>query len=246
MASLGSILIADDEDTFRQSTAYLLQQRGYRCDSAADGHEALELFRQNHYDLLIADIHMPGNDDLGLVRRAQQVVGGTPAILVTGYPSLETATRSVPLPVVAYMTKPVDIDELCGNVEAVMGQSRTRRLVEKTHETMETSARELREVMQNLGGSTKAGGRARLAGSLESASIRLAECYQAVHRLHASLTGAETAVDPCRVLKCSRLEVLEDVVREGIGTIERTKNSFKSKELGTLRRRLIEVLGHSR
>ena len=246
MASFGSILIADDEDTFRQATAYLLQKRGYACDCASDGHEALSLFRHNHYDLLVADIHMPGNEDLGLIRRAQQVTGGTPAILVTGYPSVETATKSVPLPVVAYLTKPVDIEELCGNVEAVMGQSRTRRLAESTHEALESAARELREVMQNLGSSEKADRQARLAGNLEVVTVRLAECYQAVHRLHASLTGAEIAADPCRVLKCRRLEKLETVVREGIATIERTKNSFKSKELGALRGRLVNVLGQSR
>ena len=246
MASFGSILIADDEDTFRQSTAYLLQKRGYTCDCAADGHEALDLFRQNHYDLLVADIHMPGNDDLGLIRRAQQIAGGMPVILVTGYPSVETAAKSVPLPVVAYLTKPVDIEELCGNVEAVMGQSRTKRLVESTHEALESAARELREVMQNLGSSKKAEGRARLAGNLEQVTEHLAECYQAVHRLHASLTGAEIAADPCRVLKCRRLERLEAVVRDGIDTIERTKKSFKSKELGALRGRLVDVLGQSK
>lgn len=246
MASFGSILIADDEDTFRQSTAYLLQKRGYTCDCAADGHEALDLFRKNHYDLLVADIHMPGNDDLGLIRRAQQITGGMPVILVTGYPSVETATKSVPLPVVAYLTKPVDIEELCGNVEAVMGQSRTKRLVQSTHEALESVARELRDVMQDLGSSKKAEGRARLAGNLEQVTVRLAECYQAVHRLHASLTGAEIAADPCRVLKCRRLERLEAVVREGIATIERTKTSFKSKDLGALRGRLVDALGQSK
>lgn len=246
MATLGSILIADDEDTFRQSTAYLLEQRGYLCDCAADGHEALGMFRKNHYDLLVADIHMPGNDDLGLIRRAQEMTGGMPVILVTGYPSVETATRSVPLPVVAYLTKPVDFDELCGNVEAVMGQSRTKRLAEKTLEAMEAGVRELSEVVQDLGGAPKLNARARLAGSLESTTMRLGECYQAVHRLHASITGAEAAADPCRVLKCTRLETLEAAVRDSIATIERTRNSFKSKELGTLRRRLNDVLGQSR
>jgi DNA-binding NtrC family response regulator len=243
MTALGSILIADDEDTFRQSTAYLLQQRGYQCDCAADGQEALGLFRENQYDLLVADIHMPGNDDLGLIRQAQEVTGGVPAILVTGYPCVETATRSVPLPVVAYLTKPVDFEELCGNVESVMGRSRTKRLAEKTLETMEASVRELRDVTQDLSGSTESGRRAHLASSLELTTMRLAECYQAVHRLHASLTGGEMAVDPCRVLKCSRLELLEAAVRDGIAVIEKTRNSFKSKELGTLRRRLVEVLG---
>ena len=193
--------------------------------------------------MLVADIHMPGNDDLGLIRRAQEISGGVPAILVTGYPCVETATRSVPLPVVAYLTKPVDFDELCGNVESVMGRSRTTRLAEKTLETMEATVRELRDMTQGLSGSTELGTRAHLASSLELTSMRLAECYQAVHRLHASLTGAETAVDPCRVLKCSRLESLEAAVRDAIAVIERTRNSFKSKDLGALRRRLAEILG---
>ena len=246
MATLGSILIADDEDTFRQSTAYLLEQRGFECDCASDGPEALGMFRQNHYDLLVADIHMPGNDDLGLIRRVQEETGGMPVILVTGYPCVETATRSVPLPVVAYLTKPVDFEHLCAEVEKVMEQSRTRQLAEKTLETMEASAGEIRDVMEHLGGTTKLARSVRLAGTLESTTMSLGACYQAVHRLHASLTGAEMAVDPCRALKCSRLEALESVVRESIATIEQTKNSFKSKELGTLRRRLKGVLGQSK
>lgn len=242
MTALGSILIADDEDTFRQSTAYLFRQRGYQCDCAADGQEALGLFAENHYDLLVADIHMPGNDDLGLIRRAQATTGGVPVILVTGYPCLETATRSVPLPVVAYLTKPVDFEELCSNVEGVMGQSRTKRLAERTMETMEVTVRELHAVTQDLGGSTELGRRAHLASNLELTATRLAECYQAVHRLHASLMGGEMAVDPCRELKCSRLKLLEGAVREGIAAIERTRHSFKSKELGALRRHLARVL----
>jgi len=246
MKTLGSILIADDEDTFRQSTAYLLEQRGYRCDCAADGRAALELFQQNHYDLLLADIHMPGNKDLGLIRRAQQVTGGMPVILVTGYPSVETATSSVPLPVVAYLTKPVDLEELCENVAAVMDQSRTKRLAGTTLETMEATVGKLRELVEDLGGPTKLDTRARLAGSLESTTRHLAECCQAVHRLQASFTGSEAAGDSCRQAKCSRLDTLESAVRESIAAIERTKNNFKSKELGDLRRRLKNVLAQPR
>jgi len=242
MAVLGSILIADDEETYRNSTVYLLQQRGFACDGAADGEKALRLMRENRYDLLIADIRMPGNDDLELIHSAQEVTGGIPVILVTGYPSVETAARSVPLPVVAYMTKPVDFDELCANVEAVMDRSHTKHLATKTLEAMEASVRDLREVIHALGGPSKLEGRARLAENLDAAMMRLAECYQAVHGLHASLTRGGAVTDPCRVLKCSGLECLEAAVRDSIAVIEQTKNSFKSKELGGLRRRLREVL----
>ena len=127
-----------------------------------------------------------------------------------------------------------------------MSQSRTKQLALKALESMDASAQELRDVIQDLGGATKLETRARLANSLESTTVRLAECYQTVHRLHASITGAETVADPCRVLKCSRLESLESAIQEGIDTIERTRTSFKSRELGTLRRRLKDVLGQSK
>ncbi len=243
MTQLGSILIADDEDTFRQSTAYLLQERGYRCDCAADGTEALRLVREKDYDLLVADIKMPGNDDLNLVRRAQELTGGTPVILVTGYPSIDTATRSVPLPVVAYLTKPVDFEELCSNVEAVMLRSRTKRLGDRTIKCMKNCADELHEAIRDLSAMGQPEGLAGLVGSLETTGRSLAECYHAVHRFHVSLAGKNAAIDPCRVLDCSRLKILERAVQESIDVIGRTKNSFKSKELGTLRRHLKGVMG---
>lgn len=54
------ILIADDEETFRLSTAALLEREGYRCDCAMDAEEAGKLLSGSH-DLLISDIRMSGN-----------------------------------------------------------------------------------------------------------------------------------------------------------------------------------------
>ncbi len=246
MEHLGTILIADDEETFRQSTAYLLRQRGYRCDSAADGFEALDMLHAGGYDLLVADIKMPGNDDLGLVQKVQETTGGLPVILVTGYPSVETATLSVPLPVVAYLTKPIGFEDLVGHVKGVMDRSRTKRLAEKTLEMVEACGGRLRELVQSLGGARKLEGRVHLAENLEAATMSLAECCQAVHRLHASVAGGRTTGDACRLHNCSRLKALESAVQEAIDTIERTKNSFKSKELGGMRHRLEQVLGQSK
>lgn len=246
MEHLGAILIADDEETFREATAYLLRQQGYRCDSAADGFEALDMLQAGGYDLLVADIKMPGNDDLGLVQKVQEVTGGLPVILATGHPSVETATRSVPLPVVAYLTKPVAFEELLRYVDSVMERAGTKRLARRTLESMEACADKLREMLHDLGRAAKADGRTRLAASLEETAMSLAEGYHAVQRLHVSLAGAGAKSDPCRLLGCSRLDALESAVHEGIDTIEKTKNSFKSKELGSLRRTLQQVLERSK
>ena len=54
------VLLADDEDTFRLSTVALLEDEGYRCDSAGDIEEASRVLSDSH-DVLISDIRMPGN-----------------------------------------------------------------------------------------------------------------------------------------------------------------------------------------
>ncbi|MCI0692942.1 response regulator [candidate division KSB1 bacterium] len=62
---------------------------------------------KNRYDLLIADIKMPGNDELEFIEEPPAIAEGLPVILVTGYPSLNTAIKSTRLHVAGYMMKPL-------------------------------------------------------------------------------------------------------------------------------------------
>src|SRR5689334_4884686 len=99
----GHILIADDEQTFLDSTADLLRREGYQVQCAPDAPSAVALLRQNSFDLLIADINMPGNPDLELISEVRRSATGLPVILVTGYPSTKTAIHAVQLAVVSYL-----------------------------------------------------------------------------------------------------------------------------------------------
>ncbi len=112
MSQTGRILVADDQATFLESTVDLLREEGYECDGAADAFIAEKLVRQKRYDLLIADIKMPGNMRLELISKLREIAEGLPVILVTGYPSLDTAIKSTRLLVVGYLLKPVNFDEL--------------------------------------------------------------------------------------------------------------------------------------
>ena len=112
LARRGRILIADDEETFLQSTADLLRGEGYECTCASDAKTTVEKLRKKKYDLLIADIKMQGNSDLQLIKNLPEIVGRMPVILVTGYPSLSSAVQSITLPVVGYLIKPFEFTEL--------------------------------------------------------------------------------------------------------------------------------------
>jgi len=68
MAELARIVIADDDEAFFHSTAELLSGRGYNCCYAASVGAARDLLAEGDVSVLIADITMPGNQELELVR----------------------------------------------------------------------------------------------------------------------------------------------------------------------------------
>ncbi len=112
MDDSGRILIADDEDLFREATVEVLREEGYACDGAADAYAAAALLQQKEYDLIIADIRMPGNEDLAFFKRLQEARSETPVVVVTGYPGLDAAFPAARLSVAAFLAKPVDMDAL--------------------------------------------------------------------------------------------------------------------------------------
>ena len=110
------ILIADDEETFRESTSAILADAGYACSSARDAVEAERLL-ENGFDLLLADVRMPGNAQLELLEVVAKRHPDLPVVVVTGYPTVGTAIESFRLSIVDYLIKPVDLDELKRAVE---------------------------------------------------------------------------------------------------------------------------------
>ncbi len=106
----------DDEDTFRESTRVLVEQAGYTCDAAANTAAAEDMIRDTEYALVISDIRMPTNDNLEFVRRLAQEANGIPVILVTGYPTLETAVAAIDLSVGGYLVKPFEIEDLLNQI----------------------------------------------------------------------------------------------------------------------------------
>ena len=77
------ILIADDEETFRESTVEILAEAGYSCSAARDAAEAESLL-ENGYDLLLADVRMPGNAHLEFLENVSRRHPELPVLVITG------------------------------------------------------------------------------------------------------------------------------------------------------------------
>jgi DNA-binding NarL/FixJ family response regulator len=129
-AGSGNILLADDDALISAPLCKLLSGNGYRVTCVENGWEAAKLLAENEYDLLITDIRMPGNTALDMLR--VHPVRGTqlPVIVITGYPTVESAIDALRLSVVDYLCKPFEPEALLGSVARAVARKRALRTVQ--------------------------------------------------------------------------------------------------------------------
>lgn len=238
MVDAGSILLVDDEETFRESTGRLLQRQGYDCVCAGDGEGAVKALQERRFNLMIADIRMPGNPDLRVVRAAGEIDGQMPVVLVTGYPSTETAVRGIHLSVVAYVTKPVDFDELLGHVRPAIHRCWSRWSLAAVRERLQTCLADLTAAeSQPLPRTGKH------KESVSLATIRtLAACLSELLTRGAA-SGVEWSSNLCQLLDCPQQPGHRQAIVHAIDVLRQTKETFKSKALAELRTNLEDLLG---
>jgi DNA-binding response OmpR family regulator len=231
--SQGRILLADDEPTFLNSTADLLRREGYECDTVSDGVAAMARVEANPYDLLITDLEMPGNSDLGLVRAIAAARGGLPVLVITGVPSVRSAMACVELPVAAYLLKPVVFSDLLPRVETAVSRFRSWQAMQQAEQRLTEWRRDYEHISTGTNGPGN-GIDVFLSLTLRNVMGSLTDLQQ----LGRALSGKPVSQHPCQLLNCPRGAQLQEAVRETIRVLEETKHAFKSKALGELRHKL--------
>jgi excisionase family DNA binding protein len=116
------VLVADDEASIRDLLAKALALAEYEVDTAADGRAALERLRLQNYDLLIADLRMPGMDGLSVIRDARRYNSALKVIIITGYSSESSAIDAVNLGVTGYLTKPFRVPQVLAAAARALGE----------------------------------------------------------------------------------------------------------------------------
>jgi len=238
MSESGRILIADDEKMFLDVTAKMLRREGYECACAHDGAAAAGMLRDGDYDLLIADIRMPGNPELELIQDLPPTAQGMPVIVVTGFPSLNSAIVSVHLPVVAYLVKPVDFHQLKARVKAAITETRLNRSLRSSAQRLHEWSEQVRSGHDAWTSPSKSAFTGETSAYLDLAFANIIYILSDVKHLTAALTGEDSANKACRMFDCPRLDALTRGLRHAVRVLDQTKHAFKSKQLGELRKGL--------
>ncbi|MEN8693138.1 MAG: sigma 54-interacting transcriptional regulator [Desulfobacterales bacterium] len=110
------ILVVDDEESIRFTFEAFLSEEGYTVSSAADCGEGIALLREKDIALVFADIILPDRSGIELLKTAREVDPNVPVIMITGAPSVDTATESLRIGAFDYIVKPIRQDSLMRSV----------------------------------------------------------------------------------------------------------------------------------
>ncbi|MFY9705720.1 MAG: response regulator, partial [Desulfobacterales bacterium] len=136
-----SILIVEDDPDVRAMLTRTLGCGGYVVDSAADGSEALDKFRDNRFNLVITDVRLPQMNGLQLLGEIKQAEPHVPVIVITGYGSVQNAVEAMQGGASDYLLKPFSNEALQAAISRAGIVSQERSSVRPDRGTLATERR---------------------------------------------------------------------------------------------------------
>ena len=124
MDDRAKILVIDDEEIVRLS--YLRSLNGPHCKvtAALDGEQGLDSMEREPSDVVLLDLRMPGMDGITVLRKIKEKWPECEVIVITGYPSIESAKEAVRLGAHNYLVKPVGPEDVVNAANGAMTQKR--------------------------------------------------------------------------------------------------------------------------
>ena len=196
------VLVVDDEDDIRELLALLLDDLGYAAIPAANGNQALAVFREERPRLVLTDIKMPGLDGIGLLKAIKTLDPEAEVIMISGHGDMDLAIQSLKHAAADFIPKPIDDDVLAHALgkarERVLLRAQVREHAEHLERLVEEKSRRVVELERGLAARQVAEG---LASSLASIAGRVDEpgllteipCLVSLHSRELAILSANEA-----------------------------------------------------
>jgi DNA-binding response OmpR family regulator len=225
------ILVIEDDPTARAMLGAWLHTEGHTYELCGDGASARALLEDRSFDLAICDIDLPDSTGPEVIASVSGRNRGLPVIFLTGAPTLDSAVHSIRLRAAAYLLKPPNLDELRDLVlrEAAMG--RLRRTVAREREQLAHWSTDLAALEMEL----RAGSRPEM-GYLQ---ITLRHLVTILGQLYGTVSVLRSDREQEALLR--QIDVIGGL-RKTVRVLEQTREHFRSRELGELRRELEDLL----
>ncbi len=208
----GRLLVVDDEESLRITTAAILEKEGYSVDTASSGDEAIALLEQKDYDLVLTDLHMEGGDGLSVLNQIRRHSPLTISVVLTGFASVESAIAALQEGAYDYLVKPCDIDTMKHTIRRGVEHRRLMLAEQKARADLEQLNLDLeRRIIERTAELTRLN--AELADATRAKDVFLATLS---HELRTPLTPV---VGWIKLLRSANLD--EKSVAQALDAIER-------------------------
>ena len=187
---MANVLVVDDEQSIRISLREFLKDANYDVSVAEDADEAMNMLGAEDFDVVLADIILPRISGVDLLKAIKKISPRVQVILMTGEPSVETATEAVRSDAFDYVAKPIGKSKL---LRTVANAAKLKAVDDERIRLGEENEQRRKELVQLVEERTEA-----LRASNRALTV-LTECGQALVRatsVHGSSTGNRAADDP--------------------------------------------------
>ena len=145
MGERARILVVDDDESVRKVLATILEEEGYAVDTAKNGRETIKKSKVKSYNLALIDIRLTDMEGTKLLTKVKDTSPKMRKIIITGYPSLQSAIETINRGADAYILKPFEMDKVLEIIRDQLKkqQEEKKYAQEKVREFIETRVREL-------------------------------------------------------------------------------------------------------
>ncbi|MBN1621258.1 MAG: response regulator [Endomicrobiales bacterium] len=129
-----NILVVDDDAAIARVCTKALQAVGYTCNMVNSAEEAIEALKKSAYHLVVTDLQMPGKSGMDLLHHIKQNYAGCDVIIITSYPSVDTAIEALRAGVYDYIRKPFSVEDLRDKVKKCLDARPEKDKIDKDKE----------------------------------------------------------------------------------------------------------------
>lgn len=132
---MNPILVVEDDDGIRGLLVEMLGRLGFETVTAANGEEGLTAFRKQPLDMVVTDIRMPVMDGLTMLKQIRRENALIPIVVVTAFPSVDSAVESLSEGADDYLVKPINLNDLENKVRKAMKHRQIQRSLSRWKRT---------------------------------------------------------------------------------------------------------------
>jgi len=121
------VLVAEDEEITLKHLLSTLEKEGFEVTGTRNGRDAFDKISDDHFDLLISDIKMPGLNGMELLEKVKELQPETEVMIITGFGSIGSAVDAIKRGACDYITKPFDLDELVIKAKKIFERKKLKK-----------------------------------------------------------------------------------------------------------------------